>query len=401
MSASGTNKHSRTTNVGFITMSAEPATKPFPFKTACEHISARLDTDIAAFVMTASLASKLLSSIGELFMNIHVLNAPQSSTTWIACTLISKLPATAGALSQHLQSTIHVSQYRCLECERDFISESALEQHLKYKKNHCPTKKPITPSKNGSHICGKCDRDFSDETALEQHAKSIVHQALSQLRCIASSKCKGRFTSPSALLHHLESGACRSGLNRAALNQLVQTHDAGNVITFETQTGSLLGLSAEDWASTESFSSGLLTPSSHSSDTYSELMSAQLAPPASSNGYLELGPAQSAINEAGRCLCPLCPVGSRGFRTVQALSNHITSAAHAPKAFHCPVNLMSAIKKGKQQKPSIKEFSTLSGLTQHVESGACKGGKNMLKGAMDIVQERLKAMGFKEIELLK
>ncbi|KAL8679327.1 MAG: hypothetical protein Q9186_004374 [Xanthomendoza sp. 1 TL-2023] len=299
-------------------MSVEPATRPFHSKTACRDISAQLGTDTVA--------------IGELFMNTLVLNAPQSSTTWIVCTFISELPATAG---------------------------------------------------------------------VKNVIESVVHRPLSQLKCIASSKCKGRFTSPSALLHHLESGACRSGLSRGALNQLIQTHDVGNMITFETQMGSLLGFSADDRASTGSFNSGLLTPSSHLSDTYSGLMSFQLTPSAFSNGCSESGTVQTAINQAGKRPCPLCPAGSRGFRTMQALGDHLASPAHAPKIFHCPVDLVRTSKKGKQQKSSIEEFSTLSGLTQHVESGACKGGRKMLEQAMNIVQERLKALGFKEIKLLK
>ena len=86
---------------------------------------------------------------------------------------------------------------------------------------------------------------------------------------------------------------------------------------------------------------------------------------------------------------------------MQALGDHLASAAHAPKIFHCPVGLMSAMKKGKKKTLLNKEFSTLSGLTQHVESGACSGGKQVLEEAMKIVSGKLKEMGFKEIKLLK
>ncbi|KAI4280504.1 MAG: hypothetical protein L6R38_004413 [Xanthoria sp. 2 TBL-2021] len=172
------------------------------------------------------------------------------------------------------------------------------------------------------------------------------------------------------------------------------------MITFGTQLGSLLNCAADDWTSAGSSNPGLLTPSSHPSDTYSALMSAQTTPSALSTGYFTLGTGQPLIARAGNFWCPLCPAQSRGFRTVNALENHLASPAHAPKVFHCPVNLTSSEKKGKQTKEMIKDFSTLSGLTQHVESGVCEGGRQMLEGAMEFVQERLKALGFKNIKLL-
>ncbi|KAI4253995.1 MAG: hypothetical protein L6R42_007360 [Xanthoria sp. 1 TBL-2021] len=156
-------------------------------------------------------------------------------------------------------------------------------------------------------------------------------------------------------------------MTRASLNQLISTHDPGNMITFGTQLGSLLD-SAADWTSAGSSSPGLLTPSSHPSDTYSVLMGAQTTPSALSTGHFTLGTGQPLIARAGKFWCPLCPAQSRGFRTVNALGNHLASPAHAPKIFHCPINLTSSEERGKQTEEMIKDFSTLSGLTQHVES---------------------------------
>lgn len=315
------------------------------------------------------------------------------------CQECDRFFTTQEALSHHLRSSVHVSQFRCLECERDFSSGQALEQHLNDKRNHGPNTHSIAPLEDGPCSCDECDRELTNRSALKQHRESLVHRPLSQLRCIASKKCKGRFTSPSALLHHLKSGACRSGMTRASLNQLISTHDPGNMITFGTQLGSLLD-SAADWTSAGSSSPGLLTPSSHPSDTYSVLMGAQTTPSALSTGYFTLGTGQPLIARAGKFWCPLCPAQSRGFRTVNALGNHLASPAHAPKIFHCPISLTSSEEKGKQTEEMIKDFSTLSGLTQHVESGACEGGRQMLEGAMEFVQERLKALGFKNIKLL-
>jgi len=44
--------------------------------------------------------------------------------------------------------------------------------------------------------------------------------------------------------------------------------------------------------------------------------------------------------------------------------------------YHCPSNIFpNASSKAQKQSKKEKQFSTLSGLTQHLESGACHGGK--------------------------
>ncbi|KAL8879911.1 MAG: hypothetical protein Q9192_008134 [Flavoplaca navasiana] len=320
----------------------------------------------------------------------------QRKTSHCYCQKCSRPFKDQQAYSQHIRSTIHVSQFRCVECERDFATEQALEQHLKDKKNHGPPERSITTSEDDTLKCNDCDRDFPDRKSLKQHLESVVHRPLSSLRCVASSKCKARFTSPSALLHHLESGSCRSNLTRASLNQLIQSHDTESMITFGVQAKTFFeGSASDDGTSTGLSNSGLITPSSCLSETYSGIGGAPL-------GLLDLcGTAQGNFNKNGKMLCPICPADSRGFRTMQALGDHLTSAAHAPKIYHCPVGLMSAIKKGKKKTSLNKEFSTLSGLTQHVESGACNRGKQVLEEAMKIVSGKLKELGFKEIKLLK
>lgn len=84
---------------------------------------------------------------------------------------------------------------------------------------------------------------------------------------------------------------------------------------------------------------------------------------------------------------------------MSALHEHAASAKHDPKLFHCPVDLMP--RGGGGSEKEVKAFSTLGGLTQHVESEACKGGKKMLETAMEFVQERLRELGFEGVRLLK
>ena len=48
----------------------------------------------------------------------------------------------------------------------------------------------------------------------------------------------------------------------------------------------------------------------------------------------------------------------------------------------------------------MKYFSTLSGLTQHLESGACEGGKATFLKAVVYVEERLNQLGLGDLRLL-
>lgn len=182
------------------------------------------------------------------------------------------------------------------------------------------------------------------------------------------------------------------------MNKLIQDHDTENMITFGTL--GMLELVADDWISSRSSSSGRLTPSSHDSDTYSEILGAQLQDTEIPEMYPPLAATQPIRNKAGKLLCPLCGERLREFRTLQAFRNHLASPVHAPKTFHCPVDLLPSTRKGKTGKTLIREFSTLSGMAQHIESGACEGGRRMLEGAVQFVEEKLKELGFKEVRLL-
>jgi len=47
-----------------------------------------------------------------------------------------------------------------------------------------------------------------------------------------------------------------------------------------------------------------------------------------------------------------------------------------------------------------KSFSTLSGLAQHLESGACEGGRATLHKAAEFIEDRLREIGMKKVKLL-
>jgi hypothetical protein len=82
--------------------------------------------------------------------------------------------------------------------------------------------------------------------------------------------------------------------------------------------------------------------------------------------------------------CPLCLAAGkkRVFKDLNALTAHVSSAAHAEKAFRCPV-VFAGDKNKASDSVQPKLFNTLSGLTQHLESGQCRGGKYTLWRALD------------------
>jgi hypothetical protein len=96
--------------------------------------------------------------------------------------------------------------------------------------------------------------------------------------------------------------------------------------------------------------------------------------------------------------CQLCEPNRKPFRSVRAYQAHVNSAAHAPKIFHCPLSFIPKIKPLNLSK--TRSFSTVGGLTQHLESGKCEGGLEMYSKAIAFVEEQLKLLGFSGLMLL-
>jgi len=57
-------------------------------------------------------------------------------------------------------------------------------------------------------------------------------------------------------------------------------------------------------------------------------------------------------------------------------------------SFHCPRALMGEGSK----KKAVRQFSTVSGLAQHLESGACNGGKGTFRRVAEYAQEEMLEM---------
>lgn len=387
------------------------------------------------------------------FASVPLLQDHQRSSNHCFCRQCNRLFTTASHLDRHLRfAPAHSMQYHCCDCDRDFVDEQALSQHLQFKIH--PAK--VDSSKSNKYPCTKCDRKFKTKPALNQHLSSLVHNPLSDIKCVASSDCAARFTSPSAMILHLESGNCSSRMTRERLNFLIQSNDHERVISkgpedlltaapsnFDSRSGprsdsesnpdagfadmqnnnvertlvkrpenlylTSYGYSDSDSDSDSDDGVPIYTPLSvdtrsqiaaHSAeDLWTHLLSKCATAGSSPPSNLTPGSSFDLTepNTVAALFCPLCPADRKAFHSIEALQMHLASPKHAPKAFHCPTILVSTTKRGNDS----RRFKTLSGLTQHLESGACKGGKAGLRKTIQVLEARLSEMGLKHQGLLR
>ncbi|KAK5994034.1 hypothetical protein PT974_07474 [Cladobotryum mycophilum] len=273
-------------------------------------------------------------------------------------------------------------------CGRTFKNSTAVAQHRRDGADQHLRDKVHKVGRPKGPYCEECKRRFKHENALQQHMDSVVHRPISRIQCIAQKDgCEAKFSCPSAMIHHLESGRCSSGLDRERLNSLIIKHDTDRAISgtdsvFQMLSGSALasGLTSPGaWTPSTETGGVLLTPAS-SETTLPSLLNTALVSYA------------NTPSEDGSLHCPLCPPDHREFATSQGLRNHINSPAHALKIFHCPLNILNLCFKNRRRHKE-KHFSTLSGLAQHLESGACVGGASGLEVAAMYMENELNSRG--------
>ncbi len=314
------------------------------------------------------------------------------------------------ALDTHRASDLHASEFKCCDCDITFKDVHALTAHMARPVHQILPTVIVSASVTSTvHACKKCSKTFGSAQALQQHSKSVKHKPLSALSCPMVSECQKRFASPSALLHHLESGGCRSGMSREDIHALVQAFDEDGVVhdraalsspqvspSIPSTPGSAPSITLDDWAvesDTESEWS-LLTPSSTENITlevleqWSLLESSQTIPSSTTT--------PSGL-QVSKLRCPFCPTTKRPFATSLALQQHMASPTHSARLYHCPRALFT---NGKEPQKQEKYFATMSGLAQHLESGACTGGKATYKCCISIVQGCLERCGLGGAKLL-
>ena len=357
------------------------------------------------------------------------LEAHQCESLHAYCSKCNILSSTKHLHALHMQLHAPVramtpssaTQFRCCDCERDFISEKALTDHLRCSKIHGMGKRGNKKKVKGKDQqeegskgsqrtkCQKCKRIFTSGDALRRHLTSVRHNPLSDIKCVANAECKKQFNCPSAQLHHLEAGRCVSGMTKTKLNAAIAANDPGRIITSKGATALLEDNSSA--TSTSQIRSPILTPTTTEFlDSYppSSILTPTSPLSTSTNFYSLLTLRPRTWSGIQKCL--LCPPScTRTFKNNSALQQHLSSRVHAPVlmslplpvpdeiSFHCPRTLMDETSK----KKAIRQFSTVSGLAQHLESGACDGGNGTFRRVVEYVQKEMKGMGFDGVKLLK
>ncbi|EKG09479.1 Zinc finger C2H2-type protein [Macrophomina phaseolina MS6] len=356
---------------------------------------------------------------------MEILRKHQAETGHCFCSHCNVHFSNASQHLKHVRNVSHPTQYSCCDCGRDYPSDSYLERHccqcdqvyrsrarLRRHFKSCPNHRPrpqiarVEDPASLQHKCAKCDEKFATKKALKAHKR--VHKPPRIIPCPTGDSCQKKFATPSALLNHLESGKCPSGLTRARLNAMVISNDTEGHIVDHAAIEDVaapssrlvgdraFGLAAREEAdieTSEQSSSGSLILTPMTNETSDEVIQdlGQTGAGTPSSTLIELTRIRSRV-------CPLCP-DRRPFRTAAALEAHVNSAAHAPKIFHCPLIPIKDLPPGTKE-VKIKSFSTLSGLAQHLETGVCRGGLATFRRAFEYAEEKLAALGLGNIKLL-
>lgn len=97
-----------------------------------------------------------------------------------------------------------------------------------------------------------------------------------------------------------------------------------------------------------------------------------------------------AVSQSSHRRCPFCNPSRNPFRTKQALQDHLQSVAHCKPFIFCSVNFADG-KSGTSK--IIRAFTTVSGLLQHLESGACYDGIAEFWKTAKYLEKRLQMWG--------
>lgn len=465
----------------------------------------------------------------QIFANQAARDAHQKTTGHCFCSDCDeegKPFSTLEALAHHQCTVLQVDKYECLTCGANFSNETAFINHFNSEGHNVIVNRKVMEDQKTAFAavqlakveesnlwCEKCKKHFVDAAAYKQHKASSKHKAPKfAIKC----PCKKDFTLVSALVQHLESGGCRSGVTRKKLNATIYRYDADRRITMDRHADQFAGMSipgsstassiapsdsasilefsfrnlstdssrpsvvrdrtftpedsdatstvsshggvvltpdSSEYASTDSESintpsasdttstlsgggarlppfvrSGLSAPSSESESVFTptgSTVSDKVTPSASGSepvsndddeeeGEPIFTPPGSSINDTyedwsylhsssnptpssssvdGSSVATIrfntnsdswpCVDCSRSFTTRNDLRQHMDSAVHSQKIFHCPTSVPSI---GHHAQTRDREFSTMSGLVQHIEDGACKMGEDSLKTVVGIME---------------
>ncbi|KAF9225261.1 hypothetical protein BS17DRAFT_587858 [Gyrodon lividus] len=241
-----------------------------------------------------------------------------------------------GLKEHYVQSPRH---HYCQSCNNLFPSHQRLIAHYYDEHFYCGTCNKVFKNEFGLHehnrqshyYCPQCKRLFQSESNLRSHMNSSLHRP----KCVPCQfrGCGLSFVSKSALVLHLESGSCKSGVNRRMVEQYIRQIDRNNIVTDPSRLLTA-GDDVHQYIATERSWNG--------------------------RGYE----------------CVLC---HSPFRTLTDLNRHLASPRHQDRIYRCPLTTCHMT------------FSTLSALCQHVESESC--GVLRFRAVQDAMEGLLNRVG--------
>ncbi|RPA79094.1 hypothetical protein BJ508DRAFT_308687 [Ascobolus immersus RN42] len=149
---------------------------------------------------------------------------------------------------------MHEPEYdaKCSNCKEKFLCGAALDRHITFE---CLTR----------YSCetGTCERTVSSKNALRSHQVAKKHGT--RIGCFGMG-CRKTFASPSAMLGHLESGACECGTTRNCIRRIMMDGDKDGIITDREAIAKLLKVQ-----DTAGVSIGFLSPFAHTNQSTTTL----------------------------------------------------------------------------------------------------------------------------------
>lgn len=192
----------------------------------------------------------------QVFTNFAARQAHQKSAVHcycLECDEDGKAFPTLEVLAQHQCTGASVEKYECIVCEAEFSNAATFENHFISQDHDRAGNEKVKERRRAAltafqhaHVeesnlwCEECNKHFVDITAYNQHKTSSKHKTpLVAITC----GCGKEFSLVSALVQHLESGGCSSGMKRDRLNAAIYHYDPSRRITMAEHAAKFAGSS--------------------------------------------------------------------------------------------------------------------------------------------------------------
>ncbi|KAG2341971.1 hypothetical protein BDR05DRAFT_976668 [Suillus weaverae] len=175
----------------------------------------------------------------------HHQHARNSNNHWECQRCQLDFESRLGLKEHYVQSLNH---HFCQYCDVHFDSMSDLQDHYEGEHAYCSSCRKVfdfglhehNRQKHADVYCIACNRIFQAPSNLHSHLNSSIHRQKDTV--CPFNGCGLAFINNSALILHLESGSCRSGVNRRAVDNWSWNGQAYECVLCHTQFRALMDL---------------------------------------------------------------------------------------------------------------------------------------------------------------